>query len=54
MPEDAFDAAVAKKAIKSLRANRNAIISLFAEIEETVSTLPIDQASVAKLNEETA
>ena len=54
MPAEGFDAIMVKRPIKALRANRNAIISLFEEIEKTVSTLPIDQASVVELNRETA
>ena len=52
MPGDGFNAIVAKKAVKSLRANRDAIISLFVEIEERVTTLPMEQSSVSKLKKE--
>ena len=37
MPGDAFETGVAKKAIKTLRLSREAVIALFVEIEEIVS-----------------
>ena len=43
MSEDAFDTAMAKRAIKGLRLDRKAVIALFADIEERVTELPMQQ-----------
>ena len=52
MPEDAFETAMAKRAIKGLRLDRKAVSALFAEIEERVTELPMHQDSVAQLDDE--
>ena len=52
MPEDKFDSVIAKKTIKSLKAKRNAITALFAECEERITTLPVEQDNVFNLEKE--
>ena len=54
MPGDAFETGVAKKAIKTVRLSREAVITLFGEIEERVTELPMHQDSVASLDDEIA
>ena len=54
MPGDAFENGVAKKAIKTVRLSREAVITLFGEIEERVTELPMHQDSVVKLDDEIA
>ena len=54
MAEQAFNTAMAKRGTNGLRQDRQAVIILFAEIEERVSELPMQQNSVAKLNDEKA
>ena len=51
---DAFDTAMAKRAIKSFRLSRETVITLFAEIEERVIELTMHQDSVDKLDKEIA
>ena len=50
--EDKFDSAIAKRSIKSLKADRNAITALFAECEERITTLPVELDKVFSLEEE--
>ena len=52
MAEEAFNTAMTKSGIKGLRLDREAVITLFAEIEERVTELPMNQDSVAELDDE--
>ena len=54
MSEDAFETAMAKRAIKGLKLDRKAVSTLFAEIKERVTELPMHQDSVARLDDEIA
>ena len=54
MPSDAFDTVIAKKVVKTSKAKRDAVIVLFAESEERLIALPLEQASVDNLNKETS
>ena len=54
MAEEAFNTAMTKRGIKGLRLDREAVITLFAEFEERVTELPMNQDSVAKLDDEIA
>ena len=54
MADEAFNTAMTKRGIKGLKLDREIVINLFTEIEERVSSLPMDQDSVAKLDDEIA
>ena len=54
MADQAFNTAMAKRGIIGLRKDREAVIILFAEIEERVIKLPMNQSSATKLDKEKA
>ena len=54
MAEEVFNTAMAKRGIKGLRLDREAVITLLEEIKERVTELPMQQDSVAQLDDETA
>lgn len=54
MADQVFSTAMAKRGIKGLRQDRQAVIILFAEIEERVTELPMELSSVADLEDEIA
>ena len=50
MSDDAFDTAMAKRSIRGLRLDREAVRTIFAEIEDIISELPLSQDSVTELD----